>query len=98
MRNEANPDGRDDGVGWVCVNRRSSLDAGASWIVDLPVSARRRAKDTAAGSAMQRIKTYFPLATITGTLTGLGLVGVAIEPGSIALIGVGSAMIAAARG
>jgi hypothetical protein len=47
---------------------------------------------------MQRIKTYFPLATITGTLTGLGLVGVAIEPGSIALIGVGSAMIAAARG
>jgi len=47
---------------------------------------------------MQRIKTYFPAATLTGTLASLGLVGMAIEPGSIALVGLGSAMIAAARG
>ncbi|MFN3168349.1 MAG: hypothetical protein ACE37H_14920 [Phycisphaeraceae bacterium] len=46
---------------------------------------------------MRRIKTYFPVATLTGTLSGLGLAGLAIEPGSIALIAVGSAMMAAAR-
>lgn len=44
---------------------------------------------------MQRIKTYLPAATLTSTLTGLGLVGLAIEPGSIVLLALGSAMIAA---
>ena len=46
---------------------------------------------------MHRVKTYLPAATLTGTLAGLGLVGLSIEPGSLALIALGSAMIAAAR-
>lgn len=46
---------------------------------------------------MQRIKAFLPAATLTSGLAGLGLVGLAIEPGSIALIALGSAMIVARK-
>ena len=48
---------------------------------------------------MQQIKLYAPKAglTLTGTLAALGLVGVAVEPGSVALLMLGSAMIAGRR-
>ncbi len=46
---------------------------------------------------MHRFKTYLPTATLTGTLTGLGLAGLSIQPGSIVLIALACAMIAARR-
>ncbi len=46
---------------------------------------------------MQRIKPILPAATLAGTLTSLGLLGLTIQPGSIALLALGSAMIAARR-
>ena len=46
---------------------------------------------------MTQIKTLLPTATLATGLMGLGLLGLAVEPGSIALVALGSAMIMAGR-
>lgn len=46
---------------------------------------------------MTKIRPLLPTITLASGLSTLGMVGLAIEPGSIVLIGIGSAMITARR-